>query len=146
LTFTGNLITTELKRCPATTEKLSKSQNQSYIKTDSQSASLSWCQAPIWDPQTIFPLLSLIIFRQLRVCQCEAPSLARSRGCTFQFLLGAAFLRSESHGTHEHILLCLFLRLPNLEGQVPVFISPRNRVAQLYPGHWVCLINLHIAA
>jgi hypothetical protein len=25
------------------------------------------------------------------------------------------------------------LRLPNLEGQVPVFISSRNRVAQLYP-------------
>jgi hypothetical protein len=24
-------------------------------------------------------------------------------------------------------------RLPNLEGQVPVFISPRNRTAQLYP-------------
>jgi hypothetical protein len=24
-------------------------------------------------------------------------------------------------------------RHPNLEGQVPVFISPRNRVAQLYP-------------
>jgi hypothetical protein len=22
---------------------------------------------------------------------------------------------------------------PNLEGQVPVFISPRNKVAQLYP-------------
>jgi hypothetical protein len=26
-----------------------------------------------------------------------------------------------------------FLLSPNLEGQVPVFISPRNRVAQLYP-------------
>jgi hypothetical protein len=27
---------------------------------------------------------------------------------------------------------------PNLEGQVPIFISPRNRVAQLYPpAHWV---------
>jgi hypothetical protein len=25
------------------------------------------------------------------------------------------------------------MRLPNLEGQVPVFISPRNRMAQLYP-------------
>jgi hypothetical protein len=25
------------------------------------------------------------------------------------------------------------LRLPNFEGQVPVFISPRNRVAQIYP-------------
>jgi hypothetical protein len=26
-----------------------------------------------------------------------------------------------------------FLDSPNLEGQVPLFISPRNRVAQLYP-------------
>jgi hypothetical protein len=25
------------------------SQSQSYITTDGQSASLSWCQAPIWD-------------------------------------------------------------------------------------------------
>jgi hypothetical protein len=30
-------------------------QSQSYITTDSQSASLSSCQAPIWDPQPIFP-------------------------------------------------------------------------------------------
>jgi hypothetical protein len=28
---------------------------------------------------------------------------------------------------------CLVWDFPNLEGQVPVFISPRNRVAQLYP-------------
>jgi hypothetical protein len=48
-------------------------------------------------------------------------------------IASAAFLRFESHGTHEHILLFLFLRLPNLEGQVPVFISPRNRIAQFYP-------------
>jgi hypothetical protein len=43
-----------------------------------------------------------------------APSLTRGRVCSFQFLLGiasAAFLRSESNGTHEHILLSLFLRL-----------------------------------
>jgi hypothetical protein len=42
------------------------------------------------------------------------PSLTRSRVCTFQFLPGiasAAFLRSEYHGTHEHCLLSLFLRL-----------------------------------
>jgi hypothetical protein len=32
------------------------------------------------------------------------------------------------------ILHCLyFWDSPNLEGQVPVFISPRNTVAQLYP-------------
>jgi hypothetical protein len=27
--------------------------------------------------------------------------------------------------------------LPTLEGQVSVIISSRNRVAQLFPGHWV---------
>jgi hypothetical protein len=54
-------------------------------------------------------------FLQFRVCWCGAPSLARSRVCTFQFLPGiasAAFLRSESHGTQEHSLVSLFLRLP----------------------------------
>jgi hypothetical protein len=93
---------------------MGKSQSQSYITTDSQSASLSWCQAPICYPRPVVPILSLIIFGQLRVCWCEAPSLTRSRVCTFQFLpsiVNAAFLRSESHGTHDHILLSLFLRL-----------------------------------
>jgi hypothetical protein len=38
---------------------------------------------------------------------------------------------SESRRTRNHTLLS-HLRLPNLDGQVPVFISPRKRVAQLY--------------
>jgi hypothetical protein len=41
-----------------------------------------------------------------------------------------AFTRSQSH---DHILLSQIRDSPNLEGQVPVFISLRNRVAQLYP-------------
>jgi hypothetical protein len=40
---------------------------------------------------------------------------------------------SESRGTHDHILLSQIRDSPNLESQVPVFISPSNRVAQLYP-------------
>jgi hypothetical protein len=31
------------------------------------------------------------------------------------------------------IFYCPIWDFPNLEGQVPIFISPRNRVAQLYP-------------
>jgi hypothetical protein len=31
------------------------------------------------------------------------------------------------------IFYCLRFETPNLEGQVPVFISPRNWVARLYP-------------
>jgi hypothetical protein len=42
-------------------------------------------------------------------------------------------LESEFRGTHDHILLSQIRDSPNLEGQVPVFISPTNRMAQLYP-------------
>jgi hypothetical protein len=36
----------------------------------------------------------------------------------------AFILMSESRGTHDHILLSQIRDSPNLEGQVPVFISP----------------------
>jgi hypothetical protein len=47
-------------------------------------------------------------------------------------LASAVILWSQSHGTHDYILLSQIRGSPNLEAQVPVFISPRNRVAQLY--------------
>jgi hypothetical protein len=48
-------------------------------------------------------------------------------------LASAVILRSDSRGTHDHILLSQIRDSPNLEGQAPVFISPRNRVAQFCP-------------
>jgi hypothetical protein len=63
-------------------------------------------------------------------------SLTRRWVCRLQLLLvlaSAVILRSESLKTHDHILLTQIRDSPSLEGQVPVFISPRNRVAQLYP-------------
>jgi hypothetical protein len=39
----------------------------------------------------------------------------------------------EFRGTHDHILLSQTGDSPNLKGQVPVFIFPRNGVALLYP-------------
>jgi hypothetical protein len=47
-------------------------------------------------------------------------------------IASAVILRSESRETHNHILLSQIRDSPNLEDQVPVFKSPRNRVAQLY--------------
>jgi hypothetical protein len=76
-----------------------------------------------------------IIVRHLRVCWCGAPSLKRERVCLLQLLLALAstvILGSESRGTHDHILLSQIRDYTKLEDQVPVFISPRNRVAQLY--------------
>jgi hypothetical protein len=46
---------------------------------------------------------------------------------------GAIILRSVSRGTNDHILLSQIRDSPNLEGQVPLFIFPRHRMAQLYP-------------
>jgi hypothetical protein len=45
-------------------------------------------------------------------------------------LASVVILRSESRWTHDHILLFQIRDCPNLEGQVPVFISPSDRVAQ----------------
>jgi hypothetical protein len=57
-------------------------QSQNYVPTDGQSASLSWCQVPIWDPRPDF-----CYARQLRVCRCGAPSMTRGRVCRLQLLL-----------------------------------------------------------
>jgi hypothetical protein len=63
-------------------------------------------------------------------------SLTKGWICLLQLLLdlaSAVILRSESRGTHDHILLSQIRDFPNLEGRVPVFMSLRNRVARLYP-------------
>jgi hypothetical protein len=99
--------------------------------TDDQLVSPSWCEAPFWAQDWIF-----ISVRQLQVCWCGAPSLLRGWICSLQLLLAfasAVILGSESRGTRDHILLSQIWGFPSLEGQVPIFISPKNRVAQLYP-------------
>jgi hypothetical protein len=77
------------------------------------------------------------IFFQLNTCSNSpyvTSSLTIRWVCRLQLLLAlaSAVLRSEYRITHDHILLSQ-IRDPNLEDQVPVFVSPRNRLAQLYP-------------
>jgi hypothetical protein len=57
--------------------------------------------------------------------------------CLLQLLLvlaSAVILRSESRGTHDHILLSQTRDSPNLEGQVPVLMCPRTGYTSR---HWV---------
>jgi hypothetical protein len=81
------------------------------------------------------PTTSNFIF-QLNICG-YAPyvtfSLTRGWVCRLQLLVvhsSAVILRSESRGTHDSVLLSQIRDSLNLVGQVPVFISPRNRVAR----------------
>jgi hypothetical protein len=56
--------------------------------------------------------------------------------CSSQLLLvlaSAVILRYDSRRTHDDILQSQIRDSPNMEVQVSVFISSRNRVAQLYP-------------
>jgi hypothetical protein len=75
----------------------------------------------------------------MNICGCRpyvTSTLVRGWVCRLQLLLGlasAVILGSESRGTHDHILLFQIRGSLNLEGKVPVFVSPRNRVARLYP-------------
>jgi hypothetical protein len=75
-----------------------------------------------------------IFFCQLTTC-CHSPYVTSSR--RLQLLLGLAsefILRSESRRPHDHVLLSQIRdSLPQPRTQVPVFISPRNRVTQLCP-------------
>jgi hypothetical protein len=83
--------------------------------------------------------LTTSIFFLLNTCMYSpyvTTSLTRGWVCRLQLLLGFAsvvILRSESRGTHGHILLSQIRHSPKVEGQVPVFISRRKRVSQLYP-------------
>jgi hypothetical protein len=78
-------------------------------------------------------------FFQLNTCGYRprvTSSLTRGWVCRLQLLLAlssAAILGSEFHRIHDHTLPSKVWDSPNLEGQVPIFISPRNRAAQLYP-------------
>jgi hypothetical protein len=102
----------------------STSQSQSYVTTDGQSTSLSWCEAHIWAQDKIF-----ITVRQLWVCWCGAPSVTRGWVCRLQLLLvlvSAVILRSESRGTHDHTILSQIRDSPNLEGQKIQFVSHRK--------------------
>jgi hypothetical protein len=77
---------------------------------------------------------------QMKICRYSpyvTSSLIRGWVCRLQLLLvlaSAVIPGSESRWTHDHILLSQIGDSPNLEGQVPVFISHRPSYT---PGHLV---------
>jgi hypothetical protein len=66
-----------------------------------------------------------------------APSLTRGRVCNLLYncfwALPEQSLLGRSPAELTAISYCLIWDSPNLEGRVPVFKSPRKRVAQIYP-------------
>jgi hypothetical protein len=114
----------------------SKSKSKLYYDRQSVGQSVLVSGTHVGPAINFSPFSLWLYFRQFRVCWCGAPSLTRSPICTFQFLPGiasAAFLRSESHGTHEHILLSLFLRLPQPGGPGSCIYIPQEQSIPVIP-------------
>jgi hypothetical protein len=109
--------------------------SQSYLTTDGQSASLSWCQVNFRARDQFFFLLE-IFCRQLQVCYFVAPSLTRGRVCNLLLLLVLAIavpLWCESLGTQDHILLSQFLRLPQPGDPGPRIYIPQEQGDPVIP-------------
>jgi hypothetical protein len=114
---------------------LYSSQSQSYITTGSQSASLSWNQELTRDQ--FFPILSLIFFfYSFGFVDVGRPLWREVESVLFSFCRASpaqSFSDLSTTGLMSIAYCLYFSDSPNQEGQVAVFISPRNRVAQLYP-------------
>jgi hypothetical protein len=111
--------------------------------TDSRSVCLG-VRRPSETCDKFFFLLEISI-RHLQLCYFVAPSLTRGRVCTLLcycfWVLPKRSLLGRSLAELTTIFYCLIWNSLNLEGQVPVFTSPRNRVAKLYP-RALCLYHL----
>jgi hypothetical protein len=96
---------------------------------DWQSVSMSWYRAPLWDLRPDITSCRNVAAWNFRSYIYGAPSLTKRTGLQFavQSLNGPSRLEPVT------ILYCLIWDSPSLKGQVLVFISPRNSVAQLYP-------------
>jgi hypothetical protein len=106
------------------------SQSHSCVTTHDQLATLPWCQTTVWGPWPDFYYCQTGVSLLMR-----APSLIRGR--VFSFICcwtsRAKSFSGPSPAGLTTIIYCIrFEATQSLEGQVPVFISLRNRVVQLY--------------
>jgi hypothetical protein len=116
-------------------QKVSKSKSKLYYNWQSVGQSVLVSGTHLGPATNFSHSLWLFFYRQLRVCWYGAPSLTRSRVCRFQFLpdfASAAFLRSESHVTHE-LSLFLFLRLARPGGSGSCIYFPQEQGSSVIP-------------
>jgi hypothetical protein len=112
----------------------SQSQSQSYLMTNGQSASLSWCQATISARDQFFFLLE-ISFRQLQVCYFVAPSLTRGRVCNLLSLLvlaNAVLLDSRPNS-----IVPILETPPTCRARSPHLYPQGTGWPRYTPRHWV---------
>jgi hypothetical protein len=105
--------------------------------TNSQSVSMSWYRAPLWDLRRDIISYRNVVVWNLRSCIYWAPSLIRGRVCNLQ--CNHSIVRVAQNPKQYFTVSS---ETPNLEGQFPVFLSPGTGWPSYTPGHWVPLRRL----
>jgi hypothetical protein len=90
-----------------------QSQSQSYITTDGQSVSMSWCLAHLGLLTRVCFLLETS-FRQLQVCNFVVPSLTRGRVC--KLLYNCFSSADHIHGVGVGVLLAAYSQSTSSSG------------------------------
>jgi hypothetical protein len=85
---------------------------------------------PFWNRDQFFSFFISLFLDSYGFVDVGHPLWREVGSVVFNFSRGiasAAFLRSESHGTHEHILLYLFFRLPQPGGPGSCIYFPQEQ-------------------
>jgi hypothetical protein len=98
------------------------------LSADNQSASPSWCQAPIWDPRDIF-------FRQLQVCYFVASPLTRGRVCNL--LLLPVLASAVPWDSRPNFIVRILETPPTWRARSLYLYPPGTGWSSYTPGHWV---------
>jgi hypothetical protein len=104
------------------------SRSRNYFTTDGQSVGMSWCRAHSGTCDQILLPVGRLLSESCGFVSVGALSDERT---SLQFAVQS--LNGSSSAGPLTILYHLIRDSRNLEGQILLFISPRNRVAQLYP-------------
>jgi hypothetical protein len=102
------------------------------IATDGQAASVSWCRVPIWNLWSNFSFLS----DSCGFLDVQHPLWREDRSviCLYNcfWALPEQSLSGSSPAELTTIFCCLIWDSLNVEVQLPIFMTPEDRVAQLY--------------
>jgi hypothetical protein len=107
--------------------------SRSYFTTDSQSVSMSWYRAPLWDLRPDIISCRNVVVRNLRYCICGAPSLTRGRVCNLQ--CNYSMVRV-THNPKPYFTVSSETP-PTWRVRFPYLYPPRTGWPSYTPGHWV---------
>jgi hypothetical protein len=124
-------------RPPVIQQLLNFCQSPSCITTDSQSAILSWCYTLMWDPWPNFPLFFFNSFLDSYGFVDVGSPLWREVGSVLFSCCWTSPGQSVSHPNPARLVSVFyylnFWDTPNLEGQVPIFMSFQEQRSKVMP-------------